>query len=242
MFARPALFASVLVALALRLGADEPDYAIPYDSLTEAQAALVHDVADRASLSTEFAREEVASSVTTYDYLLDRLPLTARIVRALDLGKYVIKPIEEEECVVLDDREGVKVSLYEVYRGAEKRVYYTKGYYQGPLLPRIHGRGVIVLCYRQEGKAIATSAKLYFRLDSGVARAMTKILYPMVLDVAKDKSAVFIVAAKDVSERVSRDPEGFLDALKETGRFTDAEMSEYKRQILAETSANAQGR
>lgn len=237
MHARPVLFAVLLTALAVRLGAEEPDYAIPYDSLTQEQATLVHDVADHASLSTEFAREEVASSLTTYDYLLDRLPLTARIVRALDLGKYVIKPVEEEGCVVLDDRDGVKLSLYEVYRGAGKRVYYTKGYYQGPLLPKIHGRGVIVLRYAHDGKAIATSAKLYFRLDSGVVRAMTKVLYPVILDVVKDKGAVFITAAKDVSERVTRDPEGFLDALKETGRFTDSEMSEYKRQVLAETSA-----
>jgi|GEM_PF-2061492 len=238
----PVLFAlGTVLTLGLRLGGEE-EYSIPYDQLSPDQAERVRDVMDTATLSTEFEREEVPSSVGTYDFLLDRLPLTARMVRALDLGKYVIKSVEDEGCLVLDDREGVKVSMYEVFRGEGLRVYYTKGYYQGPLLPKIRGRGVIALKYAQEGDAIATSAKLWFRIDSGVARAMTKVFHPIVMSIAKDKGGLFLVAARQVAGLAAHDPEGFYETLKASGRFTDQELGEYRSEVLAETSANAERR
>ena len=238
----PALLAlGTVLALGLGLSAEE-EYSIPYDQLSPDQAERVRDVMDTATLSTEFEREEVASSVATYDFLLDRLPLTARMVRALGLGKYVIKSVEDEGCLVLDDREGVKVSMYEVYRGEGLRVYYTKGYYQGPLLPKVRGRGVIALKYSQEGDRIATNAKLWFRIDSGIARAMTKVFHPIVLSIVKDKGGVFVVAARQIAGRAAQDPEGLYETLKTSGRFTDEELGEYRSAILAETTANAEGR
>ncbi len=235
------LVLGTVLALGIGLGAEE-DYSFPMDRLSPEQAELVGDVLEHSTLSTEFEDEEVPSSVATYDFLLDRLPLTARMVRALDLGKYVIKAVEEEGCLVLDDREGVKVSMYEVYRADGLRVYYTKGYYQGPLLPKIRGRGVIVLRYSDEDQAIATSAKLFFRIDSGVARAMTKVLYPIVLSIVKDKGGIFVTAARQIAARAAKDPEGLYETLKASGRFTDQELGEYRSAILAETSANAQHR
>lgn len=229
-----------VLALGISLGAEE-EYSIPFDQLTAEQVELVRDVCEHATITTEFEREDVPSSTATYDFLLDRLPLTARMVRALDLGKYVIKSVEEQGCLVLDDREGVKVSMYEVYRGEGLRVYYTKGYYVGPMLPRIRGRGVIALKYKSQGETIATSARLWFRIDSGVARAMSKVFHPIVLSIVKDKGGVFVGAARQIASRVAADPERLYEMLKESGRFTDQELREYRTSILAARSANAGG-
>ncbi|MBI3270697.1 MAG: hypothetical protein HYZ53_16970 [Planctomycetes bacterium] len=234
----PMLLGLWCVALAGPLLAEEVK--IPFDKLDGDYLTQVRRVADGASFTVTLPHEDVKSNLETYDFMLDHLPFTARVVRGLGLGKYVILP-QRADMVVLDDKEGLRSRMTLLLRDTGLRVYYTVGVYDGPVLPKMRATAVIVLTYRPtETGALSTDAKIWFRIESPGYRILAAFVKPTARDEVRKKSVVFISAAKTVAERLAADPTGFREQLRGIPLVKAEELAELDRQLIAQQKEDAQ--
>lgn len=191
-------------------------YDIPYDKVAEAYRERVKRIREAPSVAVTIDRAEVKSSPEAYDFLLEELPFTAALVRAMGKAKYDLwtedavaeappKDAAERERLrhtyYLDDKEGMTVKATLVFKDASRWVYYTYGKYSG-----IVGRSVIVVTFEAKGESLSTEAKVYTEVEEGIAQIGAAIFNDAAAARIKAKATVFVEAARTVAEAAKTDP------------------------------------
>lgn len=202
--------------LALLLVLQDP-YAIPYDKVAEGFRERVKRIREEPTLSVTIDRAEVKSTAEAYDFLLEELPFTAALVRAMGKSKYDIwseamvattpaKDDAEREkrrhTYFLDDKDGMTLKATLVLREPTRWVYYTYGKYSG-----FEGRSVIVVSFEKKGDALSTEARVYTEVEDGIARIGAELFSDEMEETIKEKATVFVEAARTVAEAAAADPE-----------------------------------
>jgi hypothetical protein len=202
-------------------------YDIPWGELSSHWQQKLAEVLERVHLRAELKKPRVKSTVSVYDFLLDRLPLTAALVRELNLASYLITQ-KAPGVFMVDDQAGIKVIVHQVWKGHGKRIYYTTGKYVAPIIPTVRGRGVIIQLYRQRDGYMDNRALLFFSIDSKFYQALTALFKPIVRSVMLEKSTLFIIAATEIAERICRNPERVYRLLKKIKGVTGQDVRDFE--------------
>jgi len=188
-------------------------------------------------------RAEVRSRSEVYDFLLEELPFTSGACRELGRAKYEVfrdpeDPETEEEreawrrTYYLNDHEGLRVKVELVLAEPNRRVFYTWGSYDLAVLPRIWGRSVIVVVWEEKEDALVTEARIFAQVHSTGYRAISGLMKGVVADTVRDKSAVFIRAARWVAEEVAKDPEKLYTEVNGSRHLDKVDLERFRKRFV----------
>jgi hypothetical protein len=206
-------------------------YAIPYEALSEKQAEPVHKVMDAPSVMVELERTAVKSRPDIYVYLMDELPFTAGVLRELGESKYEISR-DAKGGYLFDDKAGLILRAELVFRDDRRWIWSTLGTYSLGIFGTARGRSVIIVRYENDGGALLTEARVYAKLEDKLLDSAAKALKGAVEKIIRDKSFVFIKAAKLVAEIAARDASGLVDTVRGSAHVDAAELEEFRRRFV----------
>jgi hypothetical protein len=205
-----------MVAVILILQAAADPFAVPLERLAEEDAALARIVLERPTLSVDLGPTEVDSSLEVYEFCMDELPFTGRLAGLLSTARYDIsresqitaeRPVTErmKRTFLVLDGAGMSVRMTRVFHEGGRWIYYSRGKYDGDLLD-VYSRALIVVNAVPEGGKLRTTARITMRVDEGLGAVAADLFGDSVRQVVRDKSALFIEAARTVTEAARRDP------------------------------------
>ncbi len=236
---------TLTASLCLSLWAQEATqaYEIPYDRVAERHRRKVRKVMDDVTVEVPLERVAVATRPEVYEFLLEELPFTADVCRQLGRTKYEVfrdprKPEKDEEkeawrhTYYMNDKEGLSVKVQLVLAEARRRIFYTWGSYDLSPLPSLWGRSVIVVLWGEKDGRLVTEAKVFAQIDSSFYKAISEVLKGTVRSVVKDKSTVFIRAARWVSEAAAENPRKLHEQLDGARDVDQVTLEEFRKKFL----------
>lgn len=149
----------------------------------------------------------VDAPLPTFVRLLDELPYTADVVKGLGAGAYHIEGLGPGRFRI-DDGHGARADVERIASVPGARIYLAKGGMEVPMLPTVHGLGVITLRYDAVGDATLTGGQIYFRLSSRVLHAVVHTIVPLLYGAIDRKIGKLTEAALAACRHVAGDERG----------------------------------
>lgn len=228
--------------LPVAAAADEPLVLKPEDAAILPLAAMPIELRQRVTfvvvkrtLRRVMTSEPFASSLEGYTFLLDHLPLAARLAAALAIDRYRIEATAPGQFFG-DDQSGLTGNFTVAYQATGRRIYYGEGVYVGALLPRMSGRTVMVLEFhpieRQGRPFVETRLTVYLRLEQRPLRYLLKPLLPLVSGLVNRKLSRFLTAARRLSEALAAEPRQTWREVQQSQTLSEAD-KRCVRQLLS---------
>ncbi|MBI2900560.1 MAG: hypothetical protein HYY17_10265 [Planctomycetes bacterium] len=223
--------------------AGDPRYEIPYDKLSEKHRKKVRRVMEDVTVAVPLDSPSVASRREFYDFLLEELPFTAEVCREMGRSKYEVYrdprvPLGEKERAAwrhtcyMEDKDGLSIKVELVLAEPNRRIFYTWGSYDLSPLPAVWGRSVIVTAWEEKDGKLLTGAKVFAQVDSAVYRALSDVFQGWVRDAVKEKSALFVRAARWVAEAAAEDPKRLYEQVKGAKGVDEEALEEFRRRFV----------
>jgi len=193
--------------------------------------AILADVAAKVELETD----DVRSRPDIYDFLLTEMPFTAGILRELNRGKWDIRRDPEKpdpNVFTVIEPGSMRLRFELVLKDETRRFYVCHGRYAMGLFPDLEGRTLVVVRAVPAEGVVRTNAMVYVRIDTPFYATMAKGMRSLVENVVRDKSAIFIRAARWVAEEAARRPEWLYTQVKESAQVDQAILEDFHRRFL----------
>jgi len=129
---------------ACALSSNHGDLAFPVEKVESNWTCRLQEVIDHSIVSNTVGPIQTALSPSLYDYLLDRPPLAAGLIKRLKLGLYQSEARGPGRFWG-DDGEGTKGLVQLVYQDTTSRIYYLEGSHDSRFLPHLTGQAVVLL-------------------------------------------------------------------------------------------------
>lgn len=208
-------------------------YVVPLDTLSEKQRKMVEHVLEDVAVAVPLEAEEVKSRLEIYHFLLDEMPFTGGVVRELGRGKWQIKRDPEDAAAfTVSDPGGYRLRFELVRKDAERRFYVTKGVFHMGMLPPLEGSTVIAVRMRPDGAVIRTDAMVYVRVETPFYAQLAKGLKGVVEDKVRDRSSVFIRAARWVAEEAASRPAWLVEQVDGSHEVDQEVLAEFRKRFL----------
>ncbi len=216
---------------------------IPFKSIPLKERDKIQKIIDKENIFLKWRDEEIETSTTIFNYLLDRPVLTSTILTELGIASYQILPPlhpplnkggTERGYFQYDDGHGFTGDLKIVYKKDREKIYqgnyiYTTGV--GVLL-RLSGEWVLILKYKEKNDLLEIDIDLYLTQgDEGVGR-IAKDLPFILKSIMAEKVNSCIESVREISEMIHTDPQDIYDRLKESGEIKERDLKEFKKIIL----------
>src|SRR5215831_12135077 len=156
-----------------------------------------------------------ALSESMYQYLLDRPPLAAALIKRLDLGLYQAE--RRGPGYWGNDGEGTEGIVELVYQDRMSRIYYLVGSHHGRLLPNITGKAVVFLrmnpVKETSGAEVMDSTMVsYTKLDNRILSGLMSLLHPLISGIIARKLAKGVEVVNRLGLEMRERPERVLFA------------------------------
>lgn len=220
---------------------------VPYDALTEEDAAAVRAVLDREHLTVDLERTRVKSTLDVYAFCMERLDFTGNLAGVLSDVKYDItcdadlaargEPVTERmrRTFLVDDGDGMTALMTRVYAADGRWIFVSRGKYDADLLD-VKSRAVIIVNAVADGDALDTTARIFMRVDEGAGAIAAGLFEDSVRDVVRDKSTLFIKAARTVTEAAVAEP-ARVSRLADLAEGVDRDtLAEFRKKCLNRSS------
>ena len=205
----------------------------PVDDLPEEQRRKVEHVLEDVAAAVPLEAEEVRSSLEIYDFLLDEMPFTGGVVRELGRGKWLIsREAGDAGAFTVADPAGYRLRFELVRKEPTRRVYVTAGIFHMGILPPLEGSTVIVMRMVPEGPLVRTDAMVYVRVETPFYAGLAKGLRGVVEDKVRERSGVFIQAARWVAEEAAKRPEWLVLQVDGSDKVDPAVLAEFRKRFL----------
>jgi hypothetical protein len=223
--------AALATALALLLfaaaasGARDP-LEVPLHRISREHRTEVRSIIEGATLVRRLPARAFRAEERTYIYLLDNLPLSSRLADLLDFGRYRVVEMEGGRLHGWDF-SGIKGDFWLVHSSPRSRIYRGVGSYDSWLTPKITGRVLLVVGFRNIPAADAGSEPgvMETTLDVYVStNRLVSYLMEIMGRVADTKLSQLITSAQLTSERLSEDPRAVLRKMESSSLFSPEEM------------------
>ena len=216
---------------------------IPFKSIPVKDRDMLQKIIDKENIFLKWRDEEIETSTTIFNYLLDRPVLTSTILSEVGIASYQILPPlhpplnkggTERGYFQYDDGHGFTGDLKIVYKKDREKIYqgnyiYTTGV--GVLL-RLSGEWVLILKYKEKNDLLEIDIDLYLTQgDEGVGR-IAKDLPFILKSIMAEKVNSYIESVREISEMIHTDPQDIYDSLKESGEIKDRDLKDFKKIIL----------
>lgn len=209
------------------------DVALPLLNGTDA-ACLVSETTSHPTTSKRLDAVRSYVPRELFDFLQDRLDLTARLAKILEVDDYFVEKLEPG-LYNIDDREGTVGAFRLVYQDDVDRVYLFNGTHKGT-----EGQAVVFLKNRtfwERGREVQVSIVVVFtRAKGAVTHGLGRILSPFLSDAVADIAARGLIARAKLSELVAREPARVAEAVQQ------AELEPAEKERLIALIRQAAGR
>lgn len=172
-----------------------------------------------------------------HEYLLDRLPLTARIVRALRLKNYHAEKLADGR-IFGTNKNDLEAHITELFKDLRRRVYFVEGRYTGKTFKNLTSSAVMVWDYKNISHGrVSNSATVFVYVDQKHLRAISKILKVFLGRLIKKKLSEVVEVTRVVSLEISKSPLKVYQAMRDISpntrvRFSKEEIDEFNRMFL----------
>jgi len=229
----PAALLLLLLAVAPPARAQD-DLQLDLSEVPAALRAEARGVHDQPTVTARIPAREVACSEATFSWLLARLPLASKLVRALELGDYAITP-REGGLLRIDDKEGATADCERAIDRPGRLLMLARGVLDVSLLPTIHGTGVILLSWEADPDdpgRLGCQGKVWFKLRSRLLHLVTTPFERALRRVLEQKLDDLIRRAIALAQRVEAEPAAVYAALQAKGEATPEELSAFRGRFL----------
>ncbi len=205
---------------------------IPFKSIPLKERDKIQKIIDKENIFLKWRDEEIETSTTIFNYLLDRPVLISTILTEVDIASYQIE--KDDGFFKYDDGHGFTGDLKIVYKKDREKIYqgnyiYTTGV--GVLL-RLSGEWALILKYKEKNDLLEIDIDLYLTQgDEGVGR-IAKDLPFILKSIMAEKVNSYIESVREISEMIHTDPQDIYDRLKESGEIKERDLKEFKKIIL----------
>ena len=208
-------------------------YLVPLDSLSETQKNRVAHVLEDVAAVVALPAAQVRSRLEIYDFLLDQMPFTAAVVRALGRGNWDVErdPKDAAAFTVLDP-DGLRMKFELIRRERERRFYLTQGVYPMGLLPPLEGSTVIVMRMVPDGAVIRTDAVVYVRVETALYAQLAKGVRTLLEEKVRERSGFFVEAARWVAEEAAERPGWLVSQVQGSDAVDPGILQEFRRRFL----------
>jgi hypothetical protein len=174
-------------------------------------------------------KSRITSTPRICNYFLDHLPLTARLLQALDLAPYEVERLGDGR-YSLKDGEGIEATFRLIHRDGPERVYFFKGSYRPFPRVEIRGKGIVWMRYRLRGEDMLEAGGLaYFRADHRAVHYVSKLLDPVIGRMVDEKIRKIMEGAITLAELSMKDPAGFCEEIEATGRIGEEDLKAFRK-------------
>lgn len=187
--------------------------AIPVDSMTATNRALVQAVTERVTLRREYSPRQFAGRVPEFEWLLDHLDACSVLAEKTGLLKYRATK-QSDGRYFADNKEGASGFILPVLAEEGRRIYYVEGRERG--LFSVSGRGVAVIAYRPaETNVVEYTGASLVRVDNGFVAALAK-LFAVFLRGTVDYHYDHVMAHPiRLAERALREPAALVEQIEQ---------------------------
>lgn len=168
------------------------------------------------------------SNLSIYNFLLDHLPLSASLAKALKIESYTV--VERSPGYYYGtDGAGLSGYIWEVYRKPDRAAYFATGTYEGSFIGKVTGSVFIFGVYKKlDSGEVENRLYIYIRVHSAFLRAIAATLKPLLRPVANRKLRVFIHSASELAELLASDPRKAYYSLVTMGGVAEQEIEAFK--------------
>ncbi|HLA48191.1 MAG TPA: hypothetical protein VJ084_03085 [Nitrospinota bacterium] len=219
---------------AVEVFADDEDskLAIPFKSIPAKDRDMLQKIINKENVFLKWRDEDIETSTTIFNYLLDRPVLISTILTELVIASYQIE--KNDGLFKYDDGHGFTGGLKILYKKDREKIYQGNYIYTtGVGVPvRLSGEWVLILKYEEKNELLEIDIDLYLTQgDEGVGR-IAKDLPFILKSIMAEKVDSYISSVRELSELIHSDPEDAYDRLKESGEIKDRDLREFKKIIL----------
>ncbi len=227
----------------LALGSDQNEIKIRFTSPPPGDPALelhklppeIRDtlkaVAEKYTLYLDVDKAISAGDPELYEYLFDRLSMSALLLRELKLAKYNIYEEGANNYRWIDPK-GIFGHFKLVYKEPGKRIYHGSGFYDGRFMPRMEGEAIMVFKYHpvkdKKSWLMENQVYSYIKIDNTFYSTMAKILRPILPGLVRERMKNLFLASRNLSEWINRDPEEVYQRLEGSKRISRKDLIEFK--------------
>lgn len=204
---------------------------IPEDKIDAKAFHKAQDILKNHSIKRHLPRTKVKSKVTIYEYMLNNLELTSKMVRFLKLGEYTVEK-ELDGRFKVDDQKGVIAKLECIYKTDKMQVYLAEGIFQIAFNLEIKAEGLIIMKYVARPTYVDTKATLFFKVENRVLDQLTKSAHEIVGSILEKKSSIFISASKTMAEYIKENATQFYYEMEASKEFSKEELESYYQEFL----------
>lgn len=181
-----------------------------------------------------------ALSESLYRYLLDHPPMTAALIRRLNLGLYQ-SDTRGFGRFWGDDGAGTKGIIELVYEDPTSRIYFLEGVHESRLLPHVTGKAVVFLRVgvgRDANNEDVTDSTLiaYTKLENRVLSGLVALLHPLVSKIVTSRLQRGVETVNRLGVMMRQDPQRVLSAAEHPPSFSEQHLA-----FLKETLGDRQG-
>ena len=212
---------------------DVDPYVVPLDELSESQKKKVEHVLADVAAVVPLEPAEVKSRVDLYHFLLDEMPFTGGIVRELGRGKWQItRDAKEPTAFLVVDPEGYRLRFELIRKEEHRRIYVTRGVFNMGILPALEGSTLIIMRMMPDGGVVKTDAVVYVRVETPFYAQLAKGARSLLEDRVRERSGVFIKAARWVSEEAVARPDWLVMQVDGSLEVDQAVLQEFRKRFL----------
>ena len=166
-------------------------------------------IKDRATFSVE-RTIQLKTRAQTVSLLIEKLDLTAALVRAWELEKYRAERLEHGFYRVRDEA-GLSGLVLRVSEKSGGIIYSGKGSYRTSRLPiEVEGTAIAKVAWEEqsdgEDSATRVKAKLHARINNVAVHYMGMIFFPIVKAIANNKANHLIDVTKKLIQKLKNHP------------------------------------
>ncbi|MBK9308314.1 MAG: hypothetical protein IPM58_14825 [Nitrospira sp.] len=208
----------------------------PVERVDQAWACRLQPIIENNSIESRLGPIRTTVSGALYRYLLDDPPLTATLIRRLNLGLYQSEGRGPGRFWG-DDGEGSTGIVELVYEDPASRIYFLDGTHESRLLPHVTGKAVVFLrigVVQDEGSHESTVSTLvaYTKLDNPFLSGLVTILHPLVSRLAAGRLKKGVETVDRLGVVMREDPQRVLSEARNPPSLPDQHMA-FLKQILS---------
>jgi hypothetical protein len=194
---------------------------IATSELPGAARARAESVLARSIFAQRVSGIRYASREDVFRFLLDHPDFAAGVARALRVGEYRLRRLDDD-AYWGDDKRGATGVLRVLYSDDRRRLYHLEGRYERKWLPTIEGQLLVLLEFRHEADetgrtAVEQSLTGHVRIDTPLvgtlALALGAVSRPLVERAVERKVRRFFNTVARVSRWAHDEPEQLAAAL-----------------------------
>ena len=186
----------------------------PVEKIDPVWVCRLQSIVDNYTTVNTVGPIRAALSESMYQYLLDRPPLAAALIKRLDLGLYQAERRGPGRYWG-NDGEGTEGIVELVYQDRMSRIYYLVGSHHGRLLPNITGKAVVFLRMNpvkevSGAEAMDSTMVSYTKLDNRILSGLMSLLRPLISGIIARKLAKGVEVVNRLGLEMRERPERVL--------------------------------